>query len=1044
MRVYSVAMLACGLALAPSAEAQDFYQLVNHVGQWVDKHQGLHCLAAEGDGVSVRPCSDSDNQKWIYRQERLRPKGREDRCLDMNPAFPGFHRNVSLYQCRTQDENNQKWYQQDSFVKTRDWDVCLNWQYSEGGKVNGRGCDGAWPSMKWDMRRLLPPPLPPAVTKPAVEPPASVWVPAKPESKGCTVVFVHGLRSSSGMWYRKIKDGPLDGEDTSLQRVAKLGFPTVAVDFSDRENLSFNRQADELKKWVDGALDRDKTRYAVLIGHSMGGVAALRYAQKYEKEGKVAGVITMDSPLLGSPSANLLEAVSLTGKGLQASGAVGCMFGEPMTCIGSSATGLMLDTVAHQAGPVDSKAAQYLKPGSPEITELGRALSRLEGTGIHVHSIVVGSDEKMTLGGLVSGDGVVPAYHQSVLNLKDKYSPNARISGQLTQSRQHQFDWFYSLTYRLEGRPGMAGRVLPDGNHLPHIFHNDAPHSPEVKDNVDNTLYSSPFCDKCGVKCVRRIQMVGADGAPDNRAARVVFDLATGAGNIEARSFSYEVAVSGLTGQADARDLGRFRLHVACLPGGKTCGNVVPEKAWLDARTGVTRLLFRLPDALQDPQVERVRVGVLMQTPYKTREGKDVVVPSATLERALRRIPRLAVPDSAAQGDLLEIKLAGFPDNGEIPLDLGIIERASGGRRPPQYLGDIAYDPGRRPAPDPVKWLFRIGHAAVGVGGRGTFRLKVPPGLPDNAYVISAESQGQRLFERIRIGGNRKAPDVKALMVAEGGQDPRWYRLGESVHIRGENWISFGQFGAVLVAADTAKLEATKGGRSADLKLVRDTCKGDGTNSSRPEGCEPARGEVDQYWSIGSGVSPGRYRLRLTDGINDAMTQEFEIAASAPLMEKPARQPDGQGASTSVGKTCDPKLPRVWQPGCVEGPQPRPGPQPTPAPKPELGPGAKVCDPEMPRIWQPGCVDAPQTGRPLAPASNPPEAKPAPAPVAPAPPPPTAPTSQAPVCDPNRPRYAQPGCVEPADAPSKAGAGVAGPQKCKPNVPSYSQPGCIP
>lgn len=1180
MRVKTLTTIACCLAFAASAGAQDFHKIVNQVGQSVESQRGLHCLTAEGDGVSVQRCSGSDNQKWAYQSERLRPKGRPDRCLDMNPApFPGFHRNISLHPCKTSGENNQKWYQESAFIRTRDWFTCLNWQYDEGGKVNGRSCDGNWPSMKWTMERIVPPPItpaPPVITPPPVSGPP-VFRPVEPERTGCTVVFVHGLRSSGGMWYRTIKDGPLHGEQTSLQRVQALGFKVEAINFSNSENLSFNQQADELKTWIAAALERDRTRYAVLVGHSMGGIAALRYAQKYGHERKTAGVITMNSPLLGSPSADLLEAVSATGKTLQVAGAVGCAFGDPGSCIGAAA-GFGLDAGANLAGPVGSVAAQSLKPGSAQIAELGRDLSRLEGTGIHVHSIVVGSDEKWIaggVGGIVSGDGVVPAYHQSVINLKDKYAPNARLSGQITKSHQHPDDWFYSMTYSLEGRQGMAGRTLPEGTHLPHIFHNDAPHSPEVKDNVDNTLASQPFCNKCGVvECNRTIQAIGeTDSTTDKRAAPVVFDLKSGADSVATRKSSYEVPVSGLTGKIDAGQLNRFRLHGVCYypasgapagkPEAKPCGNLTPEKIVTDGAGRATRLVFKTPDAFRDPAVYQVQLAALMQTPYKTRDGKDVVIPSTPHIVPLQRTPRIAAPASAAQGDAIEIRLAGFPDNSRFALDLGVEKGAR----------------------------YRVGLASTGAGGSGALRLALPPGLPDDTYVISAEAGGPPASTRIRVAGKRKPPVLTHLLPAKPGKvQVPGYQPGDKVHVRGENWVPFGKFGAALLSAASAGSQVPAATRSFELRNLLDTCKDELSGLPKPGVCDPARGVIEQHWRFDFEVPPGRYRLRLTDGLNEATTQEFEIYPSFYIRVKsPApvkagqrievewqgfrpnssadvflddarltgrsllldfadpvvsvRLPDEaagrrvlrmadaegntaqapieiagigeQAGATGPGKggkppeepgkpdgtkpptgpnLCNPELPRIWQPGCVEKQDDK---------RVTTTPTGKPCDPELPRFWQPGCVETPaagddrRRGQPVAcdpntpryaqpgcietgatpPLRAPVAAPPAQTPVAPprsevkpalpatpvvtpAAAAPKAPVIQAPVCDPNRPRYAQPGCVEAAasppvpapaspspakpaaTAPSPASAGSG--QPCNPSIPRYAQPGCTP
>lgn len=1030
MRAWEIAVVFC-LSFALPAEAIEYVRLVNARGTAVDQSLGRQCLTASGDEVSVQACgNDRDDQLFVHNQERLQPKLRQNRCLDMAPSVPFFHRTIGIQDCKSTGENNQRWWQHDSFLKSRDWDDCLNWQYNEGGKTNGRKCDDKWPSMKWSIERVTPPPIRLAPPKPPEKP---VWsAPTAPPAQGCTAIFVHGLRSNAGMWYRKIRGGPLDGEETSLQRVEKL-LPVAAISFSNSENLDFNEQAAELDKFIPAELERHNSRYAVLIGHSMGGIAALRYAEQYGSNGKIAGVITMDSPLLGSPSADLLEATSNVGKALVAGGAVGCILAQPASCI-AAGSGVVLDNVANMAGPVNAKAGKYLKPNSPEIRQLGTELSRLAGTRIHVHSIVVGSDERISPFGVVSGDGVVPSYHQSVLNLKEKFSPNSPLTGQLTATRRHLFDWFISDTYSLEGRPGFAGRVMPektgpDTFELPHIFHNDAVHSPEVKDNVDNTLASRPFCDKCGIKCNRTLQMVSSDQARDLRANQVVFDLKSDAASITARKAKYVVPVSGLGGKVDAKDLKRFRIYAVCHPGGKACGDAIADSAEFDTASKTTRLNFPTPASFQLASVDRVQLTVLMQTPYKTRNGKDVVVPSAPFEILLQRIPRMAVPSSAAQGDAIEARLAGFPDRSRVELGLSKVAEQSPRGRPGEEYADIAIDPGRRRAAR-TKFLFPLAEASIGPGGAATQRLMLPRSLPDGTYLVTAHAEGQHLAERISISGKRKAAEVKALMIGESGANPRGYRPGDKVHLAGENWPTTGAFAAALIGTNTAR--GSDAGSPIELRNLVDACKERRSDLPPARACDAAKGQIDQHWALDPGVAPGRYRLRLVNALINATTQEFEISAVPPApapapTPTPAPVPKPIPAPSPAAKPCNPELPRSWQPGCVETQQRpsiedstrAPAPAPTPKPAPTLAPTpvAKACNPELPRSWQPGCID---TGAPRSPGKDP---------------------TPAAACDPNRPRYSQPGCVEAEDA-AKPPASVG--KRCDPNVPRYAQPGCIP
>jgi hypothetical protein len=579
-----------------------------------------------------------------------------------------------------------------------------------------------------------------------------------------------------------------------------------------------------------------------------------------------------------------------------------------------------------------------------------------------------------------------------------------------------------------------------------------------------------------------------ADTAPDNRAPPVVFDLKSGAESIVARKSSYEVPVSGLDGKIDSAQRNRFRLHGICYypsaspagkPETKPCGNATPDRIITDQSGRPTRLVFTIPDALRDPTVYQVQLAALLQTPYKTTDGKDVVVPSAPYIVPLQRTPRIVAPGTATQGDAVEVRVSGFGDKGNVALDLS---NARGAKH-------------------------RVAFVSTGAGGAGAFRLALPPGMPDDAYVISAEAGNLSASTQIRVTGNRRAPTLAHVLPVKPGKiRVPGYQPGDKVQVWGENWVTFGKFSAVLLGAPTAGATASAAGRNFELTDSRDACK-DEWGQPKPGVCNAARGEIDQHWEFAVGVPAGRYRLRLSDGFSEASTQEFDFLPSfyirakspSPIKAGQRIEIEWQGfrpnssADVFLDDTkltgrpllldfADPVV-SVRLPDEITGrrvirmvdtvgneaqapieiareqPVPQPAPKPVPAPVPVPDPKTKFCNPELPRVWQPGCVEAPPAPQPkVAPQPVPPPAPilvgpqptpptiiptppPTPAPpIAPTPPPKPAPAPQAPLCDPNRPRYAQPGCVEPPSSPP----GASAPQKCSPNVPRYAQPGCIP
>ena len=122
------------------------------------------------------------------------------------------------------------------------------------------------------------------------------------------------------------------------------------LDFSHNQNLSFHEQGNEVKQVVEKIRQSFNTRGIMLVGHSMGGLAARRYILDYGTDG-IIGLITITTPHLGSflaYSRDLL-ANSLPGSG------------RTMADL-SLYKGLGID--------LNSKAVNILKPDSPDMIEM--------------------------------------------------------------------------------------------------------------------------------------------------------------------------------------------------------------------------------------------------------------------------------------------------------------------------------------------------------------------------------------------------------------------------------------------------------------------------------------------------------------------------------------------------------------------------------------------------------------------------------------------------------------------------------------------------
>lgn len=131
------------------------------------------------------------------------------------------------------------------------------------------------------------------------------------------VLLVHGLFSSSRTWRKTVRTW-IDEYD--LRYGGEIGLPGAKKsqmqptegdfytwNFSSNHNLSYREQALELGEGVRQIKALNHCEKIVIVGHSMGGLAARALVQFYDPE-SVHALITLGTPHYGSPLALLREA----------------------------------------------------------------------------------------------------------------------------------------------------------------------------------------------------------------------------------------------------------------------------------------------------------------------------------------------------------------------------------------------------------------------------------------------------------------------------------------------------------------------------------------------------------------------------------------------------------------------------------------------------------------------------------------------------------------------------------------------------------------
>jgi len=114
---------------------------------------------------------------------------------------------------------------------------------------------------------------------------------------GQPILLVHGYLHNSSGWYAMIEE------------MEKAGFgPIYTIDLGDGslsgKFWSIEDYAEQLAQKVKEIRDTSGRYDVALIGHSMGGVVSAYYATTLADPGVVSDVITIGSPLQGTPMAN--------------------------------------------------------------------------------------------------------------------------------------------------------------------------------------------------------------------------------------------------------------------------------------------------------------------------------------------------------------------------------------------------------------------------------------------------------------------------------------------------------------------------------------------------------------------------------------------------------------------------------------------------------------------------------------------------------------------------------------------------------------------
>jgi pimeloyl-ACP methyl ester carboxylesterase len=135
------------------------------------------------------------------------------------------------------------------------------------------------------------------------------------------ILFIHGLAGDHTIWDESIKDltkdfACIDGNfkpdlNSGTCFLNKPDFYLISnpglqsnihlftLDFSDNQNFTFEQQGEEVRLVIEKIRFEHNIQKIMLVGHSMGGLAARAYLMAYGSEG-IVGLVTASTPHLGS------------------------------------------------------------------------------------------------------------------------------------------------------------------------------------------------------------------------------------------------------------------------------------------------------------------------------------------------------------------------------------------------------------------------------------------------------------------------------------------------------------------------------------------------------------------------------------------------------------------------------------------------------------------------------------------------------------------------------------------------------------------------
>lgn len=220
------------------------------------------------------------------------------------------------------------------------------------------------------------------------------------------VILIHGLASDAGTWTAlrqalgaqgwefggvpTFVPATLGVTDVSPGALYAMSFSDASAATSRAQSLSLARQGYELAAVIQKVLDANPgADKVILVGHSMGGLAAREYLQglaqldpsvaRIPYRGDVAQLIAIGTPHLGSPLASLCQA-------------------QPSACL------------AIDIDPA-SVAVGELVPGSPALRELDDVAAHPLPDDVRYDTIA----GRGGIGPIADGDGIVPRISQEFL-----------------------------------------------------------------------------------------------------------------------------------------------------------------------------------------------------------------------------------------------------------------------------------------------------------------------------------------------------------------------------------------------------------------------------------------------------------------------------------------------------------------------------------------------------------------------------------------------------------------------------------------------------